>query len=85
MVGVERITNARHGQETQMDTTVHDLAVAALTAENRCDRCSARAVVVTVMFGGSSLLWCGHHYDKYEQALAANGATVLIDERIRNR
>jgi S-formylglutathione hydrolase FrmB len=83
VVGVERITNARHGQEKQMNTTVHNLAVPALTADNRCDRCSARAVVVTVMFGGSSLLWCGHHYDKYEQALAANGATVLIDERLR--
>jgi S-formylglutathione hydrolase FrmB len=77
------MTNAHLRQEKQMDTTVHDLAVPALTAENRCDRCSARAVVVTVMFGGSSLLWCGHHYDKYQQALAANGATVLVDERAR--
>ncbi len=66
-----------------MDVTVHEVSAPALTAENRCDRCSARAVVMTVMFGGSSLLWCGHHYDKYEQALNANGATVVVDERIR--
>lgn len=66
-----------------MDTTVHEVGHAVLTAENRCDRCSARAVVVTVMFGGSSLLWCGHHFDQYEQALMANGAVVTVDQRLR--
>jgi hypothetical protein len=70
-------------EEKQMDATVFEAEAPALTAENRCDRCSARAVVMTVMFGGSSLLWCGHHYDKYEQALSANGATVTRDERLR--
>src|SRR5665648_250069 len=32
-----------------------------LTAADLCDRCSARAVVETVMMQGGSLLWCAHH------------------------
>jgi hypothetical protein len=53
----------------------------ALTAADRCDRCSARAVVETVMLQGGSLLWCGHHFSSYQSSLASFGATILVDER----
>ena len=53
-----------------------------LTAD-LCDRCSARGAVETVMMQGGSLLWCGHHFALFEDALNAVGATILIDERCR--
>ncbi|MEA2462069.1 MAG: hypothetical protein QOH90_2246 [Actinomycetota bacterium] len=52
-----------------------------LTAADRCDRCSARAVVVTVTRGGGTLLWCAHHYGANEAALRAGAAVVVRDER----
>ncbi|MDQ2838086.1 MAG: hypothetical protein M3Y42_10255 [Actinomycetota bacterium] len=52
-----------------------------LLATDRCDRCAARAAVVTVMRGGGTLLWCAHHYAENESALSAGGAVVVNDER----
>ena len=52
-----------------------------LTAADRCDRCSARAVVVTVTRSGGTLLWCAHHYDVNEAALRAGEAVVVRDQR----
>lgn len=52
-----------------------------LTAADRCDRCSARAVVETVMLPGGSLLWCAHHFAFFEDALDTFGATILVDQR----
>ena len=52
-----------------------------LLAADRCDRCSARAAVVTIMQGGGSLLWCAHHYGQNSAALSANGAVVVRDDR----
>lgn len=52
-----------------------------LTAVDRCDRCSARAVVETEMQGGSALLWCGHHFDSFHEALTSFGAEVISDCR----
>ena len=52
-----------------------------LTAADRCDRCSARAMVVTVMRNGGTLLWCAHHYALNEMALRAGEAVVVRDER----
>jgi hypothetical protein len=52
-----------------------------LTAGDRCDRCSARAAVVTVMQNGGTLLWCAHHYSRNELALTAGAAVVVRDER----
>lgn len=64
-----------------MDTYVEQRSGFQLTAADRCDRCSARAVVVTVMQGGGRLLWCAHHYSQNETALTAGGAVVVRDER----
>jgi hypothetical protein len=64
-----------------MDTFVQKKPPFALTGQDRCDRCSARAVVQTMMLGGGSLLWCGHHFGRNEGALGSSGATVVVDER----
>jgi hypothetical protein len=52
----------------------------SLTAHDRCDRCSAQAVVV---FGNdlTEWQWCGHHSHKYEEALLAAGFEITIDQR----
>jgi hypothetical protein len=54
-----------------------------LTVADRCDRCSARALVETALLQGGSLRWCGHHFALFEDALNASGATILVDERRR--
>ena len=66
-----------------MYTLVHKKPPVPLTGQDRCDRCSARAVVQTVMRGGGFLLWCGHHFGRNEAALGSSGATVVSDERSR--
>jgi hypothetical protein len=46
----------------------------ALTANDRCDACGARASVRVWMPGDLDLLFCNHHYQKNEPALIAQGA-----------
>lgn len=48
-----------------------------LTAADRCDRCGARAVVVTD-HDGTHLLWCGHHFTEHEDALVMR---IVLDQR----
>lgn len=50
-----------------------------LTAEDRCDRCGARAYVQVEFFKGSELLFCGHHAREYDYALR-EVAIVIRDE-----
>ncbi|CAN5477910.1 hypothetical protein BH10ACT8_BH10ACT8_00600 [soil metagenome] len=52
-----------------------------LTAQDRCDRCSARAVVETLMLGGGALLWCAHHYAAFETPLRDLHARIVCDVR----
>ena len=49
-----------------MSTTL--LEPAALTAEDRCDRCIAQAFVRVVLPHGE-LLFCGHHYSRHAPTL----------------
>jgi hypothetical protein len=56
-----------------------------LIAADLCDRCSARAMVETVMMRRGSLLWCAYHFAFFEDALDAIGATILVDERLGSR
>ena len=57
-----------------------------LNASHRCDSCDSRAYVVTVLRWsprlrhGGELLFCAHHYNRHEAALAPF-ISVLIDER----
>lgn len=49
-----------------------------LTAHDRCDRCNAQAYV-QVRWPVGSLLFCAHHFAKYEENIGS-GVTVT-DER----
>ena len=46
---------------------------------DRCDQCSAEALVLIKGVNGE-LMFCGHHYDRNEAALV-NFAYEVIDER----
>ena len=56
-----------------------------LTAEDRCDRCGARAYVLVSVFvtdsGQRELLFCAHDYQRHEAKLGKSGARVHIDQR----
>jgi len=52
-----------------------------LTLLDRCDRCNAQAFVI-IFINNSELLFCGHHYSKYEIALK-NVSTKTSDQRFR--
>lgn len=51
-----------------------------LTAQDRCDRCGARAVHVARKKGFSELLFCGHHHREFEDALLNQGWGIYSDE-----
>jgi len=52
-------------------------AVLALTRADRCDRCSARALV-RAMFTAGELLFCGHHARVHEDRLSEIGAILTF-------
>jgi len=53
-----------------------------LNAKDRCDRCSAPALVRAVKGSAPGHLdFCGHHYRRYEEPLAFQGFHVLVDQR----
>lgn len=54
---------------------------AALTAQDRCDRCGAQAYLRVELVSGSELLFCAHHAREHEQALISEGGLVITDER----
>jgi hypothetical protein len=49
----------------------------ALTRADRCDRCSARALV-RALFPAGELLFCGHHARAHEERLSEIGATLTL-------
>ena len=49
----------------------------ALRRADRCDRCSARALVRALLPAGE-LLFCGHHARAHEQRLVEIGATLTV-------
>lgn len=52
-----------------------------LTLADRCDRCGAQAFVRSSNEKGYDLLHCGHHYNRYEPMLIAQGFAVVEDKR----
>ena len=62
----------------------HDLACTsarvALTASDRCDACTAAALVRAHQGPGKQLLLCGHHFNAHEASLLAGG-WVIDDQR----
>jgi hypothetical protein len=47
---------------------------APLTRLDRCDRCSAAAMVTVTLPSGGELLFCGHHVKKHAARLLEIGA-----------
>jgi hypothetical protein len=78
----KRPPDGREGM-AEMKTSFGRKPARTLTAADRCDRCSARAIVETELLQGGSLLWCGYHFGFFKDALHAAGATILVDERRR--
>ena len=48
----------------------------ALTAADRCDRCSAQAYVRATLHAGGELLFCAHHGRKFEPELKKIAAEI---------
>lgn len=51
--------------------------IQTLNANDRCDACGSRAYV-SVVISGMILLFCAHHYHRFEEKLRSK---VLLDER----
>lgn len=47
-----------------------------LTAHDRCDRCSAAALVRVILNAGGELLFCGHHGRMHQPELIKKGVIV---------
>lgn len=54
----------------------------SLSANDRCDRCSAQAYTKWVL-EESELLFCNHHNEEHEPVLLAQDFVLYIDERDR--
>ena len=53
-----------------------------LTAEDRCDRCSAAAKVVILLPSGGELTFCGHHWRRHDERLREIGAEIWRCHRL---
>lgn len=54
-----------------------------LTAQDRCDVCSAAAQVVATFLNGE-LMFCGHHARKNKESLQAKSANIFDPENYLN-
>lgn len=57
------------------------MSAAFLPTADRCDRCRSRGYVLLQLPSSLDLVLCGHHYRKHAQALAEQGAEILVDVR----
>jgi len=55
--------------------------VEELTAQDRCDKCSARALI-RAKFTSGELLFCGHHARELEEKLTAQAVSVFDPEGV---
>jgi hypothetical protein len=68
-----------------MSATAVKYPEAVLNSSHRCDACSSRAYVVTVLHStpgipnGGELLFCAHHWAKHAEALTPL-LSALVDE-----
>lgn len=60
-------------------TTPAVVSVIAPMAGERCDRCGARALVMTLHVAGP-LTWCGHHFAAHRVALVAVAGVVVAHD-----
>lgn len=54
-----------------------------LTAQDRCDSCSAAAQVVATFLNGE-LMFCGHHAKKNKKSLLNKSANIFDPENFLN-
>ena len=74
-----------------VDTVPKPTATVPLTLKDRCDSCASgtsqafvRVSILNSEDEPSELLFCGHHYTRYEAALATRDTVLAIqDERHR--
>jgi hypothetical protein len=59
-------------------TLIPDTVAAVLAVADRCDRCGARATAHVTLVGGGELYFCGHHARRYDDALRAVDAEVVV-------
>jgi hypothetical protein len=59
------------------ESAAQTLSLPVLNATDRCDRCGAQAYVLAELEGGSTLLFCGHHWSTHEAALAPQAQRVV--------
>jgi len=52
--------------------------VAVPGAEERCDRCLAAGKLRVMIAGGGSLVFCGHHANKYAENLVKIAVDVAV-------
>ena len=64
-----------------MKTSLDKKPARTLTAADRCDRCSARALVEIALLQGGSLLWCGYHFGFFEDGPPAVAPTLVKEGR----
>lgn len=48
---------------------------------DRCDTCKSQAYVQVCNAQGFDLIFCAHHFTKFELQLLAQGFTIAVDER----
>jgi hypothetical protein len=66
-------------EEKAMTPTLTPETVAAPTANDQCDRCSAAGKLRIMTAGGGDLVFCGHHANKYAEDLAKIAVQVAAD------
>lgn len=52
---------------------------ASLGADERCDRCNAAGKLRVTLAGGSDLVFCGHHANKYANELVKIAVQYTTD------
>ena len=52
--------------------------VAPPAADERCDRCNAAGKLRITLAGGSELVFCGHHANKYAEDLLKIAVDVVV-------
>lgn len=72
--------------EREADVTTAVAPSAALTAEDRCDRCGAQAYLRVELASGGELLFCAHHAREHgekikEIAISVHDETSKLSER----
>ena len=50
--------------------------IVAPTSYVRCDRCNARTLWLATLPSGSSLAFCGHHFNEHKEKLQQLGAIL---------